>query len=68
MVGGFTMSFGAGGICRYCIATPSQMKKNFSESDFVLRNVYVHRYHLECVKQRKQKECMEFVVDVYLTN
>lgn len=58
MIGGFAMSFGAGRICRYCMATHSEMKKNFSESDFVLRNVDVHRYHLECVKQNPENKGM----------
>ena len=58
MIGGFTMSFGAGRICRYCMATHSEMKKNFSESDFVSRNVDVHIYHLECVKQNPENKGM----------
>ncbi len=45
------MSFNAGRICRYCMATHGDIKRCFKESDFVLRTADVYRYHLECVKE-----------------
>ncbi|XP_049328494.1 uncharacterized protein LOC125787802 isoform X1 [Astyanax mexicanus] len=50
MIGGFTMSFNSGRICRYCMASYSEMKQKFREESFVLRTAEVHRYHLECVE------------------
>lgn len=51
LIGGFSMSFNVGRICRYCMATHGDIKRCFNESDFVLRTADVHRYHLECVKE-----------------
>lgn len=56
MMGGFSMSFSGGRICRYCMATHSDMKTKFSESDFVLRTTDVHKYHLECIKQNPENK------------
>lgn len=45
LIGGFSMSFNVGRICWYCMATHSNIKRCFNESDFVLRTTDVHRYH-----------------------
>lgn len=34
MLAGFTMSFNAGRVCRYCMATQEEIKEKFRESDF----------------------------------
>lgn len=49
MIGGFSMSFNSGRICRYCMATYSEMKEKFQEDNIVLRTSEVHQYHLECI-------------------
>ena len=51
MLGGFTMSFNSGRICRYCMATHADIKDKFCETDFVLRTKEVHQSHLARIDQ-----------------
>ena len=51
MLGGFTMSFNSGRVCRYCMATHTDIKQTFSEDSFVLRTPEVHRCHLNRIQQ-----------------
>ncbi|KAF1391041.1 hypothetical protein PFLUV_G00064480 [Perca fluviatilis] len=55
MLGGFTMSFSSNRICRFCMATYSEMKEHFNEEDFVLRSPEAHEYHLKCVENPEHK-------------
>lgn len=51
MIGGFTMSFNSGRICRYCMASYGDIKHIFEEDRFVLRTSEVHQCHLARIKQ-----------------
>lgn len=51
MIGGFTMSFNSGRVCRYCMATHGDIKHLFTEDNFVLRTSEVHRCHLARIQQ-----------------
>ncbi|XP_035989246.1 uncharacterized protein LOC110368027 isoform X1 [Fundulus heteroclitus] len=52
MMGGFTMSFNSGRICRYCMATYDDIKHLFQEDSFVLRTSEVHQCHLARIQQK----------------
>lgn len=54
MIGGFRMCFNSGRICRYCMATHSEIHQKFQEDSFVLRTTEVHEYHLQCVQHNKE--------------
>lgn len=51
MIGGFSMSFNTGRICRYCMASYEDMKQSFEEESFVLRTSEVHQYHLARIQE-----------------
>ncbi len=51
MIGGFTMSFNSGRICRYCMASYGDIKHIFEEDRFVLRTSEVHQCHLARIQQ-----------------
>lgn len=51
MIGGFTMSFNSGRICRNCMATHGDIKHLFKENCFVLRTSEVHQCHLAHIQQ-----------------
>lgn len=51
MIGGFSMSFNSGRICRYCMSTYEDMKPSFTEDSFVLRTTEVHKCHLARIQQ-----------------
>ncbi len=53
MLAGFTMSFNFARVCRYCMATHTEIKEKFRESDFVLRTPEVHQYHLTCIEDQR---------------
>ncbi len=56
MLGGFTMSFNSHRVCRFCMATYTEMKEKFNEDDFVLRSPEAHRYHLKsCTENPEHK-------------
>lgn len=58
MIGGFRMCFQSGRICRYCMATHSEIKHKFQEDGFVLRTAEIHDYHLQCVQQNKENSAL----------
>lgn len=45
------MSFNSGRICHYCMATNTNMKEMFSETNFALRTAEVHQCHLNRIQQ-----------------
>lgn len=55
MLAGFTMSFNSARVCRYCMATHTDVKDKFTESDFVLRTPEVHLYHLTCIENANDR-------------
>ncbi len=55
MLAGFTMSFNSARVCRYCMATHTEIKEKFRESDFVLRTPEVHQYHLMCIENTEDQ-------------
>lgn len=57
MIGGFRMCFNSGRICRYCMATHSEINQKFQEDSFVLRTE-VHEYHLQCVQHNKENAAL----------
>lgn len=54
MIGGFSMCFSSGRICRYCMATYSEIQHKFCEERFVIRTSEIHKYHKNCVKNDKK--------------
>lgn len=58
MIGGFRMCFNSGRICRYCMATHSDINHKFQEDSFVLRTTAVHEYHLQCVQHNKENAAL----------
>ncbi|KAJ8346571.1 hypothetical protein SKAU_G00279720 [Synaphobranchus kaupii] len=54
MIGGFRMCFNSGRICRYCMASHSEINHKFQEDSFILRTTDVHKYHLQCVQHNTQ--------------
>lgn len=48
------MCFHSGRICRYCMATHSEINHKFQKNSFVLRTTEVHKYHLQCVQHNKE--------------
>lgn len=55
MIGGFSSSFSSGRVCRFCMASYSDVKKHFCEEDFVLRTREGHAYHLESVIDDRER-------------
>ena len=49
-IGGFSCSFGAGRICRFCMASKEEISVNSDESEYVLRTKDVHDYHVNAVE------------------
>ena len=47
---GFNQSFSTGPVCRFCMTLYKDLNTNFLESDCVLRNEEIHRYHLQAIE------------------
>lgn len=60
LIGSFKESVSAHRSCRTCMITKDELKLNFKESDFILRNINLHEEHLNAITHNTTKAAKNF--------